>query len=188
MAFTKEKEREIFLRHKDGSSYEVGLQMGFDKIYKNRKNIIKTAYKVYNKVKADYGSYDIALEVMEEVTQKVAARNAGFKGELSKVPSVHSRLDSEIQEIVLSVRDKSFAIMDFKLDTIMKSRKKMAEIPFSQLGIMAGISFDKGQILRGEATEHIAIHSKIEKNMSPEDLIIEALKMREFHVEKNNKK
>ena len=86
-----------------------------------------------------------------------------------------------------SVRDKAWSLIDKKLDMLAKSPKKLREIQFGQLGTLGGIAFDKVQILRGEATSHIALKAKVEQNLTPEQLMQVVLKQREEVNEINNK-
>lgn len=76
-------------------------------------------------------------------------------------------------------RDTIARIIYKKLAYIEQHPKMIKELPLIQLGTMFGILFDKSQIIQGQATEHVALLSKIDKDIKPEQALDMVLKMRE---------
>lgn len=183
MNLGKERKAEIFKTLAHTTTYETGLKFGFDKVYKDRKAISNAISKIYRDVKHDPVKFGVEIETAKVVEEAVSNRA------VTKGRSVISQADREeiqkedIKSIVTSVRNKSFLLLDAKLDMLAKSKKKLSQVPFQQLGTIAGIAFDKTRLLSGEATEHILQYSKIDKNMDPEEALNMVIAQRERLVE-----
>ncbi len=173
MQFGPEKELEIFKQLATVSTYKVGIAFGFDKVYKD-----------FNKVRNNPEKYGVSQEVIELVQQGMATRKANVVGE---TPTMAEKSDmvGDIKALVTGIRDKTFKLIDKKLDRVSNSKKRLDAISFKDLGIIAGISFDKSQILRGEATENIAVMAQIDGNISAAEALALALKMRETSIDQN---
>jgi hypothetical protein len=189
MTFGKEKEVEIFKALAQKSALTVGREYGFDKVYKKSQAIRNGVNKIYNKVRNNHEEYGVSREVVEMVEKGMLERKHNLVGTNTGKP--HSMKDlsdfenPDIKEMMTAIRDKSFALINKKLAFIATSKKKLDNISFKELGVIAGIAFDKTQILKGEATEHIAVAAKIDSNVTPEQAIEIALRNRESTVEKN---
>lgn len=181
MKLKSEQKTEIFKMLAYKPSYEVGLEFGLDKFYKNKRAVMNKVYQAYMQVKEKPEEYGIELSTVDLVLKAMGARAIEGRNTAIETPK-----DVDIQTTVLKIRDKSFGLIDKKLDRVSKSRKQLDATSFKDLGVIAGISFDKGQILRGEATENIAIQAKIDKNISPDDALDMMMKIREEIVAKKN--
>ena len=182
MKFGEEKQAEIFKKLAYGSAYQVGLEYGFDKVYSSAVSIRNAVTAIKAKIKNHpdrYEKYGINKEVLELVAAASAQRNVDKRP--TQVSSIveQSINKDDIKALVTSIRDKSFSLIDRKLDMVSKSRKKLDNISFKELGVIAGISFDKGQILKGEATENIAVMARVDKKLSHEDALEMVAKLRE---------
>jgi len=189
MQFGEEKQAEIFKKLAYGSAYQVGLEYGFDKVYSSPKSVRNAVSAVKTKVKnnpAKYEKFGITTEVLDLVAEASAKRNVAGPNAQSR-SLAEQRLDSQdIKALMGGIRDKTFNIIDRKLDMVGKSRKKIDSISFKELGVIGGIAFDKSQILKGEATENIAVMAKIDKNISADDALALVGKMREVNSEAND--
>ncbi len=189
MKFGEQKQAEIFKKLAYKSAYQVGLEYGFDKVYNSTASIRNAVTAIKTRVKNNpdiYGKFGVTKEVYEVVAAASATRNvAGVNA--NKPSIVEQNIDKgDIKALMGSIMNKTFGLIDRKLDMVSKSRKKLDSISFKELGVIGGISFDKSQILKGEATQNIAVMAKIDKNITPEDALHMVTKMREINTEKND--
>lgn len=190
MNFGPPKEAEIFKKLAYKSALQVGLEFGYDKMYRNNKAVRDAVNKVKYKIQnnpdkyREFGITDDVIGVVRDAAQSRSVTKDRTTGEPTMAEK-EIQESTDIRSIVTRIRDKAFTAIDKKLDTIAKSRKKLNEISFKELGTIAGIAFDKSQILQGKATEHVAVMSRIDKSMSPQDALEAVAKMREINAEKN---
>jgi hypothetical protein len=182
MRFGPEKEVEIFKALAQKSTYQVGLDFGFDKVYKDARAVRNAVNAIFNKVRNNHETYGVSKDVIEVVEKGMVERKASVVG----VSMREKEETVDIKSLVSGIRDKTFTLIDKKLDRVSNNKKKLDEISFKELGIIAGIAFDKSQILKGEATENIAVLAKIDTNISPEEAIKLALAARENNVDVNS--
>lgn len=178
--FTTDQEVEIFKRLAYKSALEVGLEYRLENHYKDNKAIRNAVTAIYNRVKQDPKKYGVQKETIQIVMDAMAHRS--IKGARQELAKAEKEIDGDIKEIVTGVRDKSWRLIDRKLTRASKSNKRLDAISFRDLGTLAGISFDKSQILMGQATEHVAMMGKIEGNPSAADMLDLVQKMREKNV------
>jgi hypothetical protein len=186
MKYGKEKEVEIFKALATQSTLKVGLMFGFDKVYKDTRAIRNAVNGIFNKVKNNCEEYGINQEVVDLVQEGMTQRKLAIQ---SNTPVTLAEANDEkfdIKNVVSGIRDKTFHLIDKKLNRLANSTKKLDAVSFKDLGIIAGISFDKSQILRGEATETITVISQLDKNLPPSEIISLALQAREQNVDKNS--
>lgn len=88
--------------------------------------------------------------------------------------------------LVIGGKNKAAMLLHKKFDRLMKNKKMLDEVSLSQLATTFGIMFDKSQILRGEATENIAVMANVKSNMTPEESLEVLLKMREIQQEEKH--
>lgn len=167
------------------SAYRVGLDFGFDKLYKDSRAIRNAIQNIYTRIKNNPEQYGLGQDVVTLVETSMAQRKAALVG--SQEPTIAEKSDDrkDIKSLVTSIRDKTFRLIDKKLDRLSNSKKRLDSLSFKDLGIIAGIAFDKTQILKGEATENIAVLAKISPTMTADEAIQMALRVRESHVETN---
>ncbi len=177
MKLSEETKAEIFKKLASKPTLEVGVEFGLDKFFKNTRAVRNKVYATYQQVRQNPDFYKVGPDVVALVEQAMSAR--AVEGSTSNAV-VDDK--TEIKEIVTNIRDKTFKLIDKKLDRVSKSRAKLDAISFKDLGIIACISFDKTQILKGESTENIAVLAKIDKNLSPEEMIALVLKNREINI------
>ena len=184
MKFGQEKEVEIFKALAQSSTLQVGMAYGFDKVYKDTKAIRNAVNAIFNKVKNNPEKYNISLDTIDLVQKSMAERKQSLVSGPSMVEKADDAID--IKDVVTGIRDKTCLLIDKKLNRVSNSNKKLDAISFKDLGIIAGISFDKSQILRGEATEIVQDLSQVDKSLTAADVLQLALKMREQAVDKNS--
>lgn len=169
------------------SAAEVGYEYKFDTVYPNRDKIRTAVSNIKTKVQnnlEDYKEFGVTPEVVDLV--KVASESRSIMPVDRRQAMQKLEIDSDIVAVVVKGRDTVFNLMNKKLDIIAKSKKELKKISLKELGVAGGILFDKAQILRGEATENIAVMAKIDKNMSPDDALQAVSKIRENNSVKND--
>ena len=158
------------------------MEYGLDKHYKDSRAVRNAVNKIYASAKKDPDKYGLSQEALDLIAAGMKHRS--LTTTKTNAPSMAEQAidNRDIGEVVSSVRDKVWQLIDKKLGRYTNSKKKLDQISFKELGVMAGISFDKSQILQGKATENIAVLAKIDENLSPQQLLELALKAREQTV------
>lgn len=178
---SKEQEFELYKTLAYKSSLEVGLQFEFDKTYKDNLAIRNAVMNIYRKVRDRAEEYGATPELVQTVKNAMAHR--GLVSSRKEVSKAETEIDSQdIKHLATGIRDKAFRLIDRKLTRVGKSKKALDAVSFRDLGTIAGIAFDKSQILMGQATENIAVMGKIEGNIDPKEAIDLVLKTREKNV------
>lgn len=186
MKLTQDKEADIFRHLAYKSAYETGLEFELDKVYTDAKAIRNAVTNIYNKVKKNPVRWGVNPDVLKLVADAMANRQVTQTK--SAMPMAEKEIEAgDIKALVIGVRDKTWRLIDRKLQRASKSNKKLDSISLRELGTMAGISFDKAQIISGQATENIALMGKIEGNINPQDALELVLKMREATVASKQK-
>lgn len=185
MPMTDEFSAEVFRNLATVPLYETGMKLGFDKYYEGENKVRNAVYYVYQRVKSHPARYGISQDIVDIVFKNVTSRNKNCHN-FEEILEEEDRSKISIKQLITGIRNKTFAIIDSKLNRLAKSKSKIDEISFKELGIIAGIAFDKAQILNGEATEHIAMIAKIDPMISPEQAFEALLRTREsVAIDKN---
>ncbi len=185
MKLTIEQEAEIFKNLATYSITETAYKFGFDKRYSTINSIRNAVTAIKNKIRANPSAWGIPQSTVDLVDDAMRARRVDKPG---KVPLVVKEQEKrQIGTLIEGVRDGAWELIDKKIKMIGKSRKALRETTLQQLGTIAGIAFDKTQIIKGEATEHIAVRAKIAPNLPPEDLLKLVLAQRQEINDTNNK-
>lgn len=186
MAVTLEQETEIFRHLAYKSVYETGLEFGFDKTCKDAKAVRNAVTNIYNKVKKNPTKYGVTDDVMKLVQDAMA--NRALSTTRNQITIAEKEIETgDIKNVVTGVRDKTWRLIDRKLSRMSKSNKRLDNVGLRELGTLAGIAFDKAQIISGQATENIAHYAKIEGNINPKEALDLILKMREATVASKQK-
>ena len=168
---------------------EAASQIGMDAYYQGAS--LRTAgYQIMKDITEQGGPKSIGIdeELAEMVEQSIESRKV-FKGRKPEAPTQEleftptDMLDpTDSKQVVVGGRNKAAMLLHKKFDMINKNPKMLKETSLSQLGTVFGILFDKSQIIQGQATENIAVMSKISDDMSPEDTLNAILKDRENEI------
>jgi hypothetical protein len=184
MTLTPEKKAAIATMLLKKSAYDVGIEFELDKYYKNSATMISTVSKIYNQVKNDPEKFAVSSDLMVQVELAVKARTYKIEGQgerrtLRQIAD--EKKNKPIAEIALDNRSKASALLNIKLDDLLYNKKARAKVSIGEMAKVYGITFDKGQIVEGKATDHVAMMAKVEGNMSPSEAIDIVLKMREYN-------
>jgi len=184
---TDSQKNSLFKALASKSTYEVGLEFGFDKRYTTKRSIQNAVYRIYQEVLQNLDKFGIPQDTAELVQNVMAER--------SKTPSktpVDMGEQALIEEgdteaIVIGGRNKAGIVLHKKLDYLNRHPKMLMNENLATLAKTFGILFDKAQIIQGMATENIAIKAKIDDNMSVDDVKNALLKFREKTMEEKGR-
>lgn len=165
---------------------QTGLVYGFDKHYKSMKSLKTAVYKIYNQVRATPSIYGISNDTVELVVDNVSNRSVSAESR-KESESLREEMElktSDIKGMIIHGRNTAMALVNKKLEYLERHPKALKDTSITQLGTLFGIVFDKAQIIQGQATEHVALMGKIDKDLKPVDAIDMVLKMREVENSK----
>ena len=172
---TDDQKRAIFKALANNSQVKVGLDFGLDRHYKGNVGVMNAVSRIYKEVKEDFNRFLITPEVAELVELGMKDR---FQRRHSGIVPLTDPNVSE-KDLVLEAKRKAWVLLNQKLDYLAKNKKAFRNESIMSLAKLAGIVFDKSQIVRGEATEHIALKAKIDPNITSQEAIEQLLRYRE---------
>lgn len=184
-----DEEMGVFYRLMETKTYmAVCLEMKLDKWY-SKNSLIPTAQKIVNMVRQDPAKYLVHPDTVVRVEHAIRERNVTQK---TKETALEKDLAEENQSFKNILEDTRMGLLDIvsrKVKRLGRSNKKIDEANLGTLVTSLAILIDKTQLIRGEATENVAVLAKIDQNISPEAALDMILRMRETNLEsKNNKK
>lgn len=178
----------IFRSCATATLFDVGVQFELDKHYANPRSIRNKVYAIYREVANEPEKFSVhpdtvSLVVAAVSSRKVAPPNSDHKGyqSLAEQKDEKAVANLDIKTLTLDSRDTAGRLIQKKLAYIDKHPKALMNESLVNLGKIFGILFDKSQIIQGQATEHIAMMGKIDKDMSPEDALEAVLRSREVN-------
>jgi hypothetical protein len=174
----------IFLHLEDKNHLEVAYLFGMDRYFSTESSMRSAVTRAYNLVLENPSKYDILPEKAGYIQGLVSSRGI-VKKDPETVREENELKKLDITGMILSTRDLAAGLVRRKLDYLDKHPKALQEEKLKDLGWLLGVLFDKGQIIRGEATEHIAVMSSLPEHMNPDEALKAILQMRD---EFNNKK
>ena len=169
------QKRQLFRLLATKSQYQAGVEFELDKYFKTSVGLMNFVNGVYREVKANPVKFGVAEEVVQLVEDGMLARQTAKPGAL--LIQNHEKVDEK--ELVVGAKKKAWFLLNKKLDHLISNRKAFKNETILNLAKIAGISFDKSQIVRGEATEHIAMQSKIDPNITAQAAIEQLMRLRE---------
>jgi len=183
--YSPEKKGSFFRALATQSILDAAVDFGFDKYFADKKSTRNAAYRVYLEVKSNPGKFGVSDELVKIVsdsfeTRKVKRGKAELVAERPNLSPVDAK---DVKGLLIAGRDKAAQLIHSKMDYLSAHPKKLQEENIVSLAKVFGIFFDKAQIIQGEATEHIAVLSKLDDNIKPEDAMMALLKMREKVIE-----
>lgn len=98
---------------------------------------------------------------------------------------VRAMSTSELVEMSKDVRNKAVKLLDKKLSMLDQDDDALMKMSMKDLATAFGILFDKAQLASGLSTENIAIHTKIDVNLSSEQALDELSKLRDAITQQN---
>lgn len=175
----------IFLNLEDHSNVEVAYLFGLDRFYTSTGSMRGAISKAYNMVLTDPMKYDIPLDKAGFIQAMVESRQI-VKKDPETVRELEEMEKLDINTLMLSNRDVAAQLVRRKLEYLKGSPKALKEEKLKDLVYVLGHLFDKGQIVQGQATEHVVFMSNLPEKMNPDEALKAILQMREeFNQDKN---
>ena len=168
------KKRAIFKALSAKSQFLVGQEFGFEKYYKSQSGVINAVNRIYKEIKENPQEFAITPDVMDLVEKSMLSRRS------TKTPSrMVDPGEVNEKELVIGAKNKVWVLLNKKLDYLAKNKRAFKAESIMSIAKVAGIVFDKSQISKGEATEHIALKAKIDNNITSGEALEALLKVRE---------
>lgn len=181
MIITDEQKAGMFRLLATKTFYDVGVEFGFDKHYKTPTAVKGAVYRAYQEVKASPEKFSVHPDTASLVVAAVSNRSIAIP--TKKTIAEQNEDTRGIEELLLSNRDLANRLVHKKLVALDASKKALRNESVVSLGKIFGILFDKSQIIRGQATEHVSHLSKIDvSGLTPEATINLVLAMRESQM------
>ncbi len=166
----------------------AALEMKLDRWYKPN-TMVAVVQKVTGLVRRDPGKYFVLPESVKEIDYALSQRSFSKRLAETRLERDVASQNQEFKNILEDTRAGLLDILHRKVKRIGRSNKKIDEMNLGTLATSLAIIIDKLQLVRGEATENVAVLAKIDQNISPEAALEMVLKMRETNLDqKNNKK
>lgn len=187
----KGEARRIFLATREKPHIQVAYDFGLDRFYSTESSMMSKMSKTIRMVLDNPEEYDITQSDIISVEEATRQRSILKRSDPMSGLSVRQKNELETKSIVdtvTSARDLATGLLFRKLKQLDASKGMLKKESMVNLAKVAGILIDKGQILRGEATQNIAVLSKhIRSDMSAEDALSAIIKEREsILAEKEN--
>lgn len=173
----------------DHSQVEAANASGIDKYFKTSKEIQSYMYRMFLKVKLNPEKFGVLPETVLAVDEAMKRRNSANQSPYSEmaIESEFEKLsnikEADIKGIIVTGRNKAAILIDKKMNLLLKSKKALEKESLVNLAKVFGIYFDKGQIIQGQATENIAVLSKVSDGLTPEEAMEALIKSREKIME-----
>lgn len=172
------QKRDIFKSLASESQFFVAKKFEFDKHYKSNGGMVNAVNKIYREVKEHPEQFGISQDILTLVETSMEARR-NTKNEVRE-PLIIPEVDTK--DLVVGAQKKAWILLNKKLDYLFKNKRALKSESLMSIAKMAGISFDKAQIVKGEATEHIMLKARIDQNITPEQAIEQLLQFRESNI------
>lgn len=163
---------------------DAAKAIGLDKRYTTENSLRTIAFKLFKSI--DPNTLGISNDAVQIVRAALDDRRAKAHTEITDGSQPELLNPDDAKQLVIGGRNKAAILLHKKMDAISKSKRQLEDVTLSQLATTFGIFFDKSQILRGEATENIAVMAKVNPNMTPEESLEALLKMREVDQEQKH--
>jgi len=189
--FTDEKRALMAKALASKTAYQVGIDFGLDKHYKNANTVSAIVTRNWYKVRNEPEKYALSPDLIETVSTAMQERGlANRQGKLrvTHKEAVDKMLTEKIENLAVNNRQKAWALLSLRLDDLLSTRRKREKVSIGEIAKVAAIAFDKGQLIEGKATEHVAMLAKIDGDMSPQEMIEMTMKMREYNNSVNEEK
>lgn len=159
--------------------YEVGVEYGLDKHYSSPTAVRNKVYAIYRGVANEPERYGVQQETVDLVTNAVSGRKVA-KRDAPSISEQEQLNEKDVKGLILAGRNKAGKLINQKLAYLERHPRKLEQESLVTLGKIFGILFDKSQIIQGQATEHVALMGKIDKDMDPETALQAVLQSREI--------
>lgn len=168
----------IFKNLASDSLYVTGVKFELDRYYSSKASMVAAVSRIYNQIKNEPEKYGLSLDTIETVQNAVESRQHTNERPVLR----EQEAAKDMKAMTLSARDRSLKLINEKLMYLEEHPKALKNESLITLSKVYGTLFDKGQIIQGQATEHIAHMAKLDDNIDPEAAMQLILKMRENNL------
>ena len=168
----------IFLAIEEKSYAEVAYMFGLDRYLANESSMRSAIMRAYNLVLDNPSKYDITQDKAAFIQGKVAGRAMIKK----KPETIRQEAEMKAMDIGAQIkhsRDLVTRLLTQYLEWLDKNPKELKKQKIRDIAWVVGVLFDKGQIVSGQATEHIAVMSNLNDKMDPEEALKAIMQMRD---------
>lgn len=173
------QKRSIFKDLAAKSQFLVGKDYKFDQYYKSDSGITNAVNKVYREVKENPEAFAITQDVLELVEKAMETRRTNKPA----VRNTFGDVKVDQKQLIVGANNKAWILLNRKLDYLAKNKQAFRNESIMSIAKVAGIVFDKTQISKGEATEHIMLKAKIDQNITPEQALTSLLQFRDAQTQ-----
>jgi hypothetical protein len=129
---------------------------------------------------------ELAKAKKNESQRRLMARRRGHEPTVVTTKQMARKIDTaQMVELSKDTRNLAVQILNDKLVQMQTDPEALAKTSIKDLATVFGILVDKSQLLNGLATSNIAIHAKIDVNMTSDKALEELNRMREKYAEGN---
>lgn len=188
MKLTNERKAELFKALATRSVLDVGMEFGFDQHYSTKASIRGKVHQMYKEVLMDPAAFAVSEDTVRLVQEAVAARKNKnqFSQALVPLADKNKALEEMSLEDLVERNSKTGVILTAKrMAQLMKSPAELRKVPLASLATAMGILFDKGRLVKGEATEHVWMQAQVSENMTAAEKLELVLRMRELQNRKD---
>lgn len=179
MKLSDDKKAALFKKLASGTLYDVGVEFGLDKHYKDATAVRNRVYAIYRDVANNPEKYAISQETVDLVVEAVSNRKVATRTEPVLAEKNTALATKDIKSLTMGSRDTAARLITAKLEYLEKHPKALAGESLVNLGKIFGILFDKSQIIQGQATEHVAHMGRIDTSLTPEEALQAVILSRE---------
>lgn len=174
----------IFLAMEEKGNIEVAYLFGLDRYFSTESSMRSAITRAYNLVLESPIEYNVSPEKAAYIQGLVTSRQIMRRPET--VREAKEIEDMDISKMVLNTRNLTARLIQNKLEYLDEHPRALAEESLANLVKVFTSLFDKGQIIQGAATEHIAVMSQIDDRMSPDEAMKAIMQMREQFISKSD--
>ena len=182
--FTLEEKKKMFLDLTTCSYRDLVNKYDLLKRYQDTKCAVAALVNLKGRMVKHPELYGILPEELALVEKSLKARSTAQPLSVMAQPEQEivaiRELDKlDVKELVSRGTKNGWLLLNKKVDQLLKSKRQISQTPLNVIAMTAGILFDKNQISKGEATEHILMRAKVDDKMTPEQKMNWLLSLRE---------
>lgn len=187
-ALIREQAGKIFLELETKGNIEIAYLFGMDRYFTSESSMRSAVTRAYNLVLDNPKAYQIDQVKAAFIQGLVTSRQILKKVEtLREVAEVEDLQNLDITKTTLSARNLTAKLLMDKLRWLDEHPRALQEESIINLTKVFTSLFDKGQIVQGAATEHIAVLSQIDSKMDPDEALKAIMAMRENTIARKEK-
>jgi hypothetical protein len=184
-ALLKAEAGRMFVELDKLSFIEVAYKFGLDRYFSTEGSMRSAVMRSVNLVLDNPSSYDVSKEKAEAIHMIIQARNVNKATKPETIRAQKELAEQDITKMITGSRDLVTRLLRKKLEYLDRNPKALKEEKIRDIAWVVGVLFDKGQIVSGQATEHIAVLSSINDKLNPDEALKAIMEMREqFNLKK----